>query len=58
MLAYHIDTKVSGISIQLIESQYSYCLIYGMERTTWNLDQWDDAKARALSCLSHALNLV
>ena len=57
MLTYHIDAKVSGISVQLIESSFCYCVIYGMEKTVYDLDQWEDALHHTKCCINHGFEL-
>ena len=56
MLNYHVDIKIDGISIQLIESKFSYVVIYGMEYTV--CDDLETAAKKTESCIKHAMAMI
>ena len=54
MLKYLAKVTINDVDIALLESQHSYCVIYGMERTTFRLGERNDAWKRLHDCIDHA----
>lgn len=51
MLRYLAKSEIGGIEIRLIESQFAFVVIYGMEKTTFK--KTDGQKAR--DCFNAAI---
>ena len=55
MIKYLIETMINGVKIDLIQSQYGYAVIYGMERKTYTAQDRTLAFKSYKECVNHAL---
>jgi hypothetical protein len=55
MIKYLIETTIQGVKIDLIQSQYGYAVIYGMERKTYTAQDRTLAFKAYKECVNHAL---
>lgn len=55
MLKYLIKAEIDGIEIRLIESQYAFAVLYGMEKTAFRLEERKAAIKYYKNCVLHAM---
>lgn len=57
-MKYLIKTEIAGIEIRLIESQFALVVIYGMQKTVFELSERKAAFKSYKTCVNHALECM